>query len=76
MNEIPKPWADLIEGLTILGSGPRSNPVSPTHCEHDELMVMADPADFTAEQIERLDELGFAANYSEGYFYAFRFGSA
>lgn len=68
-------WADLINGLGILRHG-RTSDISPTHCEHDKMWVMADPEKFTADQIEQLDRLGFIADQSEGCFYSFRFGSA
>lgn len=81
MNEIestePEPrgdaWGDLIKGLTLLR---RSQPdtISPLHCEHDELWVMADPEDFTAEEIAQLDRWGFFVD-DEG-FKSYRFGSA
>jgi hypothetical protein len=77
MNEnaaIPKAWADLIEGLTILATR-QNNDISPLHCEHDQLTVMADPAAFTADELTRLDEMGFHAG-DEQTFYSFRFGSA
>lgn len=75
VNEIPKPWADLIEALTIMARHP-ANDVSPTHCAHDELQVMANPAEFTAEEIERLAELRFYPSEFEGVFYSNRYGSA
>lgn len=75
----PTAWRDLLEALNILARHPGSD-ISPFHCEHDELTVMADPADFTAEEIAHLDDLGFHAgrpgSESEGTFYSYRFGSA
>ncbi len=71
---MPPAWADLIEGLTILAQHP-TDTISPFHCEHDTLNVMADDEAFTEEEIARLDQLGFSVN-SEGGFYSFRFGSA
>lgn len=68
-------WADLINGLGILRHGKYSD-VSPTHCAHDKLTVMSNPAKFTEDQIDQLDRLGFIADTSEGVFYSWRFGSA
>jgi len=67
-------WTDLIEAATVLAK--HGDPVSPFHCEHDQLNVMADPAKFTAEEIARLDELGFHADMGNEFFYSFRYGSA
>ncbi len=64
---------DLIEALTILLK--YGNPYAPTHCEHDELLVMIDPLNVSDEDKARLDTLGF----SPGEYYcfrSFRFGSA
>lgn len=68
-------WADLINGLGMLYLG-KYDDVSPTHCEHDKMTVMSDPARFTEDQIEQLEHLGFLADRSEGCFYSWRFGSA
>jgi hypothetical protein len=46
----------------------------PTHCEHDELIVCVDPSVVSAEDIQKLDELGFFV--SEDSFKSFRYGSA
>lgn len=76
MTTAPPPaWADLLEGLTLLAKH-RSNDVSPFHCEHDELTVMADPAKFSTDELARLDELGFHPGGYEETFTSFRFGSA
>lgn len=72
---MPDAWSDLIEGLTILAAG-QANDISPLHCGHDKLTVCADPAAFTAPQIEHLERLGFHADTAEECFYSFRFGSA
>lgn len=74
MSNPPRYWADLIEALTIMASHP-ANDVSPTHCDHDTLFVMADPNDFTPDEILRLDELGFLPT-DQGTFKSFRYGSA
>ncbi|GAA2623798.1 hypothetical protein GCM10010399_63850 [Dactylosporangium fulvum] len=71
---MPPAWSDLIEGLTLLAKHHTSD-ISPLHCEHDTLNVMADDEAFTGEEIARLDHLGFSVS-SEGGFYSFRFGSA
>ncbi len=66
---------DLIEALTIFLK--YGNPYSPTHCEHDVMLVMIDPEDVSAEDVEKLEALGFSA--SEEYeccFVSYRFGAA
>lgn len=75
-TDLPPAWADLIDGLKLLGTRPSTDPVSPFNCTHDTLHVMADPSDFTDGEIERLDQLGFHADEGESCFYSFRFGSA
>lgn len=67
---------DLIEALQIFAR--YGNPYSPTHCEHDELMVMIDPEVVSGKDKARLDELGFIPSYTygEGMFLSYRFGSA
>jgi hypothetical protein len=67
-------WDDLIKALTLLRKG-ATDTVSPLHCEHDTLWVLADPEKFTAEETEQLDAWGFFVD-SEGGFSSFRFGSA
>jgi hypothetical protein len=64
---------DLIEALQIFRK--YGNPDYPTHCEHDELIVMVDPSGISPEDIARLDELGFFPS-GEGYFRSTKFGSA
>jgi hypothetical protein len=64
---------DLITALQLMAR--KSQPHSPTHCEHDELTVMVDPELFTAVELAHLDELGFFDS-GEGTFKSFRFGSA
>ena len=64
---------DLIEALTILSK--YGDPYSPTHCAHDELFVMINYEDVSAEDRKRLGELNF--NESEhGTFRSYRFGNA
>jgi hypothetical protein len=74
MSEIPKAWAELIEALTLLAKG-ADNEAYPTWCEHDFLHVCAEPSKFTAEEISRLDDLGFWVD-DEGGFCSSKFGSA
>lgn len=75
LTDIPEAWRDLIEGLTLLATH-QNNERNPFHCSHDELMVMADPAAFTDDEIEHLRKLGFIANQEYQTFYSHRFGSA
>lgn len=75
MTTMPKAWADLLEGLTLLATH-QNNDISPLHCEHDQLTVMADPEAFTAEELAHLKTLGFNADDEDGVFYSHRFGSA
>ena len=64
---------DLIEALTILSK--YGDPRKPTICAHDELFVMINYEDVSAEDRKRLAELSF--NESEhGTFSSYRFGSA
>lgn len=66
---------ELIEALNIFVQYGR--PASPTHCEHDVLTVMIDPAKVSTEHLARLDELGFfPADDGSGTFQSYRFGSA
>lgn len=71
---MPKAWDDLIQGLAPLATH-QNNEISPFHCFHDELTVMADPSAFTAQELARLDGLGFHPGDGET-FRSFRFGSA
>lgn len=62
---------DLIEALTILRK--YANPASPTNCAHDELFVCVDPHLVSAEDLQRLDQLGF---FTDEYgFKSYKFGS-
>jgi hypothetical protein len=63
---------DLIEALTIFAK--YTDAEYPTHCEHDKLYVLVDPAKVTAEDKARLEDLGFRPSVDA--FYSFRFGSA
>jgi hypothetical protein len=71
----PKAWVELIEALTLLARG-QSNDISPCHCEHDTLQVMADPANFTDDELTKLKALGFHPDEDELVFTSHRFGSA
>lgn len=52
----------------------------PTHCEHDVMYVMVNPAHVTDEDKAVLDELGFYPadedDYIQDVFYSFKYGSA
>ena len=66
---------DLIKALEIFRR--YGNPSRPTHCEHDELFVMINPADVSLEDLEVLDRLGFRPSDEDGVtFSSYRFGSA
>ena len=73
-DRMPQAWRDLIIGLATLSTA-AVDTVSPLHCEHDTLTVMADPGRFTPDALAELDELGFA-DYGDDVFTSFRFGSA
>lgn len=65
---------DLIKALTIFSKYIKPG-ASPLHCEHDELFVMADPADVSPEDLKILKELSFRPN-DVGTFTSYRYGSA
>lgn len=66
---------DLIEALQIFLK--YGNPYSPTHCEHDELMIIIDPAVVSKEDKAKLDKLGFYPSFDDSsIFSSSRFGSA
>lgn len=71
-----QPIDQLIEGLTILKKYLKPG-AFPTHCEHDELMVMV-PSDAVMSDADlmRLDALGFHVSEEHGCWSSFRFGSA
>jgi hypothetical protein len=64
----------LIEALQILRK--YDNPQWPTHCEHDELWILIDPAKVSDEDKARLDELGVFVDEENECFKSFRYGSA
>jgi hypothetical protein len=72
---IPPAWSDLIAAITLLARG-RVDDVSPFNCIHDQLSVMADPANFSEADIAQLNAWGFHEDTSDGTFYSFRYGSA
>lgn len=63
---------DLIKALHIFRK--YGNPQWPTHCEHDVLMVMIDPADVDSADVLELETLGFLVDNE--YFKSYKFGSA
>ncbi len=67
---------DLIQALQILAK--YDKPQFPTHCEHDTLYVLIDPAEVSKEDKKTLKKLGFVAGDVDGTkcFYSFKFGSA
>lgn len=65
----------LIQALQIFAK--YGDPYSPTHCEHDILLVMIDPSIVSDEDKKKLDELGFFVGEEyDGCFSSYRFGSA
>jgi hypothetical protein len=68
---------NLIEALTIMKDYIQSeySQKFPTHCEHNILTVAADPANIPEDVLEKLSELGFEADHSEGFMFSYRFGS-
>lgn len=47
----------------------------PTHCQHDVMYVCVDEEQVSAEDLARLDELGFVGVGIEGGFMSYRYGS-
>lgn len=69
--------SDLIEALQIFAKYVETrNRKYPTHCEHDELFVLVNPDSVSAEDIARLDELGFQPCHDLPCFVSYRFGSS
>jgi hypothetical protein len=63
---------DLIDALNIFAKYTKAE--FPTHCEHDVLYVVVNPADVVLpEDLEKLKELGF--NPDGDVFKSYRFGS-
>lgn len=68
---------DLIKALQIFAKVDSvANNKWPTHCVHDVLMISADPADYSEEDLAELDRLGFFPNEELGGFMSYKFGSA
>ncbi len=66
---------DLIEALQIFAK--YADEYSPTHCEHDELMVPGIAyEEVSAEDRERLEVLSFYWSDEYSCWSSFRFGSA
>lgn len=65
----------LIEALQILLK--YDNPVSPTHCEHDEMTICVDPSLVSEEDIAKLEELHvYVSEDDRNSFCSFYYGSA
>lgn len=64
---------DLIEALTILLK--YGDPRNPTHCEHDVLRVDVNAELVSAEDLARLEKLGFFVDEEHGKFMSYRYGS-
>jgi hypothetical protein len=67
---------DLIEALTIFAKYIPNVVAHPTHCEHDELFVLCDPALVSEDDLARLEQLSFSPRGRDASFRSFRFGSA
>lgn len=65
---------DLIRALTILSKYVPEGTYSPTHCEHDVLLVPA-ADDETIPEAAELDALGFHFSTEYNCWASFRFGS-
>lgn len=64
---------ELVEAFTIFSL--YSDNKYPTHCEHDVMQVMVNPAIVSKENLKRLEEIGFSADEEEEHFYSYKFGS-
>jgi hypothetical protein len=64
---------ELIKALMILNR--YGNPVYPTRCEHDMLIVCISPKVVTAEDCTTLAEMGFLVDKEGDCFYSFRYGT-
>ena len=68
---------DLIKALTILRKYTKPNEHSPTHCEHDILLVMdIEQEKVSAADTATLKDLGFFWSGEYDCWGSFRFGSA
>lgn len=71
----PTGFDALIEAFTIFRR--YGNPPFPTHCEHDELMIVGiDPDDVSDADRVRLDALGFDMGGDGDGFHSYLYGSA
>jgi hypothetical protein len=66
---------NLIEALQIFAKYMEDVDL-PTHCEHDELFVMVDPAVVSKEDKKRLKTLTFTPSSDGDTFSSFYYGSA
>jgi hypothetical protein len=67
--------SDLIAALLIFQK--YKNERWPTHCEHDELMIVGVTLEEVSEEdASKLRDFGFLWSDSEEYWYSHRFGSA
>lgn len=66
--------SELIQALEIARK--YGDPDNPTHCEHDELWLLINPALVSKKDKKLLDELGFFACEEDPCFKSFRYGSA
>lgn len=64
----------LIEALQIFLK--YGDPIRPTNCDHDELVVMIKAELVSEEDTKCLDDLGFFPDGDSGYFKSYRYGSA
>lgn len=68
-------WTDLIAALTLLARG-QNNDTDPVYHHDYKMIVCADPAAFSAEEIEQLERWGFSADLPDKVFYSFKYGSS
>lgn len=69
--------SELIDALTLLRK--YGDPTSPTHCEHDTLMICGiEPSQVSEEDTAKLEEMGFIVGneFGEEAFISYRYGSA
>ncbi len=70
--------SNLIKALTILQK--YEDPVFPTHCEHDVLLIMVPSSRVTTEDIIAISKLGFNPSLPDDEygdcFYSYLYGSA
>ena len=75
-EKMPEGLDGLIRALQIFRK--YGNPYSPTHCEHDTLLVCISPDVVSEKDKKELEELGFHAgsDFTDDCFQSFRYGSA